>query len=119
LEERFVLLANPFNPPTRMCLVWRVEQNHELAPLLDDGSTGISELPKPCDHRQAIRKARRNILCEELLKFFLGHLALGLGQPKKQFGPEKQITDFAAEALIVASVERRDDEMRRYKDDTE
>jgi hypothetical protein len=47
-----------------------------------------------------------------LLKFFLGHLALWLGQPKKQFGPEKQITDLAAEALIVVCVERRDEKMR-------
>jgi hypothetical protein len=119
LEERFVLLPNPFNPPTRVCLIRRVEQNHELASLLDDVPTGISELPKPRHHRQAIRKARRNMLREELLKVFLGHLALGLGQPKKQFGPEKQITDLTAEALIVACVERRDEEMHRYKDDTE
>ena len=113
LEERFVLLPNPFNPPTRVCLIRRVEQNHELAPLLDDDPTGISELPQPRDHRQALRKARCNMLGEELLKFFLGHFAIGLGKPKKQFGPEKQIADLAADAPIVVCVESRDEERHR------
>ena len=119
LEERFVLLPNPFNPPTRVCLIRRVEQNHELAPLLDDDPTGISELPKSRDHRQAIRKARRNVLREELLKFFLGHLTIGLGEPKKQFGPEKRIADLAAEALIIARVESGDEEVGTDKDQEE
>jgi hypothetical protein len=44
------------------------------------------------------------MLGEALLPFFLGHFAIGLGQPKKQFGPEKRIADLAADASIVVCI---------------
>jgi hypothetical protein len=76
-------------------------------------------LSQPRHHRQAIWKARRNILREELLEFFLCHLALGLREPKKQFGSEKQLANLAADALIVARVESRDEEGSTDKDQEE
>jgi hypothetical protein len=59
------------------------------------------------------------MVLEELLKIFLGHLAIWLRESKKQFGPEKELADHAAELsiVIVTRMESGDEEVRTGEDE--